>query len=106
MTSITTVGGTRSSPRIAWPSGPANQARNACAAAWFAEAFTTTPPYVAGTLAASGTATVVTFVDVFASVTYTTPASPSPSSILETTAATLSSFDAMFALYFATKSAG
>ncbi len=29
--------------RIAWPSGPANQVRNACAAAVFAEALTTTP---------------------------------------------------------------
>src|SRR5487761_2695526 len=30
--------------RIAWPSGPAIQARNACAAATFGEAFTTMPP--------------------------------------------------------------
>ena len=35
--------GTRSAPRIAWPSGPASQVRNAAAAAAFADALTTTP---------------------------------------------------------------
>src|SRR4029077_17594883 len=54
--------------RIAWPSGPASQVRNAPAAAAFVEAFTTTPAYVAGTFAAAGTASVVTFEEAFASV--------------------------------------
>ena len=54
--------------RTACPSGPASQVRNACAAAAFGDAFTTTPAYVAGTLASAGISIVLTFVDAFASV--------------------------------------
>ena len=55
------------------------------------EALTTTPAYVAGTFASSGTSIVRTFVDAAASVAYTIPASPSPSSILAISAFTFSS---------------
>lgn len=55
--------------RIAWPSGPASQSRNAAATAPFADDLTTTPAYVAGTFAESGTAIVTTLPEAFASVT-------------------------------------
>src|SRR6185437_13783917 len=54
--------------RIACPSGPASQSRNAWAVGACADAFTTTPAYVAGTFAVSGIATVATLVDARASV--------------------------------------
>ena len=65
----------RGSP--ARPGRPA-RSRNAFAASGFVDAFTTTPPYVAGTLAPAGTSIVVTLVEAAASVTYTIPASPCP----------------------------
>ena len=67
--SITTAAGTRS--RRGSPGRPARRtrSRNALAAAAFFDALTTTPAYVAGTFAVSGTSIVVTLVDALASVT-------------------------------------
>ena len=67
---------------------------------------TTTPPYVAGGLASAGRSIEATVSADAASVTYTTPASPSPSPTLATIAPTLSSRDAMLAVNAAGKSAG
>jgi hypothetical protein len=54
---------------MAWPSGPANQVRNAWASVGFGDGLTTTPAYAASTFAVGGMSTVVTLVDALASVT-------------------------------------